>query len=154
MFEDAILKKRRPLAPHKEQAPGDLHRREIIIFLCVGIVTVALLTAHYAGVWPFRPLSARLASQAERATGLPASDAGALVQTFRQAGLLLRDEGSRYWVSSPLWYRLDALAKERVCMSLYTWRMAQGEQLPVTILDAQSGATLATYDSWSGLQTR
>jgi len=138
----------------QEKISRTLSGKEIMVLLLGAIVVIYLLTAHDAGLWPFSPAAqkARADAVAERTTGLPAQSARELVGLFRSSGLLIRDSGSRYWVSLPLWTRLDAQQKERVCLALYTWRLSQGERLPVQILDAQSGASLATYDTWDGFR--
>ncbi len=134
----------------RERGEHALGAASIVGWLLFALLVIALLAAHASRLWPFQPRGVRDAQRAERATGLGAAAAADLVRQFRISGLLLREDGSRYWVSLDLWARLDAQAKERVCLTLYTWRMAQGSELPVQIFDSKSGRALAGYSTWSG----
>jgi hypothetical protein len=127
-----------------------------VLSALVAACALYVYAAHWMNWWPYAPGQAqqRDAARAEGATGLPAGRAAAVVADLRAHGLLLRDDGGRYWVSLPLWSGLDARDKERVCEALYTWRMAQGERLPVEILDAQSGRSLATFSRWGGFTAK
>lgn len=118
---------------------------KILLIAFFALALCVALSAVLASLWGG-------GNQPETQETISMRDADELVSKLRTTGLLIRDDGPRYWVSLSHWQFMNAQQKEAFAILLDKWRRHHGPAMAVEILDAHSGRLLATYDSWNGFK--